>query len=126
MLMRALVVLALLASLGGCAHVKPHEREALSRPSMDPSTEVGETGFQAHLRESREGATASSGAAGGGCGESIGNQRKGSGVNPISRAGGAGPALATVGADGSTATMAGGDGADVRDTGPGAATAAAG
>lgn len=60
---------ALLALLvGGCAHVKPYEREALSRPSMDPNTEVGETGFQAHLRESREGATASSGAAGGGCG----------------------------------------------------------
>jgi len=64
---RALLMIAL-ASLAGCAHVKPHEREALSRPSMDPSTEVGETGFQAHLRESREGATASSGAAGGGCG----------------------------------------------------------
>ena len=54
--------------IGGCAHVKPHEREALARPSMDPTTEVGETGFQAHLRESREGATASAGAAGGGCG----------------------------------------------------------
>ncbi|MET0343681.1 MAG: DUF4266 domain-containing protein [Polyangiales bacterium] len=48
--------------------MKPHEREALARPSMDPLTEVGETGFQAHLRESREGATASAGAAGGGCG----------------------------------------------------------
>src|SRR3954447_19084030 len=62
----------------------------------------------------------------GGCGASIRNQRKGSGVNPISRAGGAGPALATVGADGSTATTAGGAGAEVRDTGPGAATATAG
>jgi hypothetical protein len=57
-----------LVVIGGCAHVKPHEREALARPSMDPTTEVGETGFQAHLRESREGATASAGAAGGGCG----------------------------------------------------------
>lgn len=56
-------------SLAGCMrHVKPHEREALSRPSMDPETEASEIGFQAHLRESREGATASSGAAGGGCG----------------------------------------------------------
>lgn len=62
------LVILLLAALGGCAHVKPHEREALARPSMDPATEVGETGFQAHVRESREGATASSGAAGGGCG----------------------------------------------------------
>jgi hypothetical protein len=54
--------------LAGCAHVKPHERELLSRPSMDPATESPEVRFQAHLRESREGATSSSGAAGGGCG----------------------------------------------------------
>jgi hypothetical protein len=60
--------LALTLVLVGCAHVKPYERETLSRPSMDPTTESGETRFQAHLRESREGATASSGAAGGGCG----------------------------------------------------------
>jgi hypothetical protein len=65
--MRLSLVLALVP-LAACTHVKPYEREALSRPSMDPKTEVGETGFQAHLRESREGATASSGAAGGGCG----------------------------------------------------------
>jgi hypothetical protein len=61
-------VVVALVLLSGCAHVKPHEREALSRPSMDPATESGETRFQAHLRESREGATASAGAAGGGCG----------------------------------------------------------
>lgn len=60
--------LTLTLVLVGCAHVKPYERETLSRPSMDPLTESGETRFQAHLRESREGATASSGAAGGGCG----------------------------------------------------------
>jgi hypothetical protein len=52
----------------GCAHVKPYEREVLSRPSMDPASEGSDARFQAHLRESREGATASSGAAGGGCG----------------------------------------------------------
>ena len=70
-MMRALALGALLGGacwLASCAHVRPHEREALARPSMDPATEVGETGFQAHLRESREGSTASSGAAGGGCG----------------------------------------------------------
>jgi Domain of unknown function (DUF4266) len=56
--------------LGGvaCAHVKPHEREYLSKPSMNPATEAAEVAFQAHLRESREGATAGSSAAGGGCG----------------------------------------------------------
>jgi len=67
MMLRGLMVISVCLG-AGCAHVRPHEREALSRPSMDPNTEVGETGFQAHLRESREGATASSGAAGGGCG----------------------------------------------------------
>jgi len=60
--------LALSALCVGCVHVKPYEREVLSRPSMDPTTEDGDARFQAHLRESREGATASSGAAGGGCG----------------------------------------------------------
>jgi len=54
--------------LVGCVHVHPYEREALSRPSMDPKTESGESRFQAHVRESREGSTASSGSAGGGCG----------------------------------------------------------
>jgi hypothetical protein len=57
-----------LISVSACVHVAPHEREYLSRPSMDPKTEAGEAAFQAHLRESREGATASSGASGGGCG----------------------------------------------------------
>lgn len=52
----------------GCAHVKPHQREVLARPSMDPANEAGEARFQAHLRESREGATTNAGAAGGGCG----------------------------------------------------------
>jgi hypothetical protein len=57
-----------LSALVGCVHVKPHERELLSRPSMDPNTEVGEAAFQAHLHESREGATYNSSAGGGGCG----------------------------------------------------------
>ena len=60
--------LLLSSTLTGCAHVAPHEREYLSRASMDPKTEKGEAAFQAHLRESREGATSSAGASGGGCG----------------------------------------------------------
>jgi hypothetical protein len=59
---------ALLTALLGCVHVGPHEREYLARSSMDPKTEKGEAAFQAHLRESREGATSSAGASGGGCG----------------------------------------------------------
>lgn len=52
----------------GCAHVKPYQREYLSKPSMNPADENMEAAFQAHLRESREGASAGSSAAGGGCG----------------------------------------------------------
>jgi hypothetical protein len=51
-----------------CVHVAPHEREALSRPGMNPKGDAGEAAFQAHLRESREGSTSSAGASGGGCG----------------------------------------------------------
>ena len=58
-----------LALLGGaCSHVRPYEREYLSKPHMTPSDEVHEQAFQAHLRESREGASSGSSAAGGGCG----------------------------------------------------------
>jgi hypothetical protein len=70
-LMRALrCVLGLGACLAcaACGHVKPHEREYLSKPSMTPATESAEVAFQAHVRESREGATSGSSAAGGGCG----------------------------------------------------------
>jgi hypothetical protein len=52
----------------GCTHVKPHQREVLSRPSMSPSTDAYNASFEAHLRESREGATSSASAGGGGCG----------------------------------------------------------
>ena len=62
------LLLSCVVLASACVHVKPHERETLSRPSMDPANEAAEVRFQAHLRESREGATASSGAAGGGCG----------------------------------------------------------
>ncbi len=65
--MRFLLGATCLASMA-CAHVRPDEREALARPSMDAAHEAGEAGFQAHVRESREGSTASAGAAGGGCG----------------------------------------------------------
>lgn len=54
--------------VSGCVHVKPYQREYLSKPSMSPTDETLETSFQAHLRESREGASAGSSAAGGGCG----------------------------------------------------------
>jgi hypothetical protein len=69
-MLAARVLCALLLGLSSvaCVHVPPQEREALTRPSMDPMQEANEAAFQAHLRESREGSTASAGAAGGGCG----------------------------------------------------------
>jgi hypothetical protein len=67
-LSRGLSMLGACVLCVGCGHVKPHEREYLSKPSMTPASEAAEVGFQAHLRESREGATAGSSAAGGGCG----------------------------------------------------------
>jgi len=66
-MLRGLLCLCL-GLLSACAHVRPDQREALSKPSMDAKSEAGEGAFQAHVRESREGSTASAGAAGGGCG----------------------------------------------------------
>ena len=57
-----------LATLAACTHVRPYEREHLSKPSMEAGDERHEGAFQNHLRESREGATAGSSSAGGGCG----------------------------------------------------------
>jgi Domain of unknown function (DUF4266) len=64
--MRALVLAAL--ACAGCSHVKPYEREHLAKPSMTPGTDQHTQAFEAHLRESREGATSSASAGGGGCG----------------------------------------------------------
>jgi hypothetical protein len=62
-----LTVLAALAA-GGCATVKPYEREYLSRPSMDFQREATEAKFYSHVLDAREGATGGLGNAGGGCG----------------------------------------------------------
>ncbi|HEX6240924.1 MAG TPA: DUF4266 domain-containing protein [Polyangiales bacterium] len=65
---RRACIVAIVLSCGACAHVHPYEREYHSKPHMTPGDERAETAFQAHLRESREGATSGSSAAGGGCG----------------------------------------------------------
>jgi hypothetical protein len=54
--------------VGGCAPVKPYQRELLSERSMRPDAEAAESRFRAHWQESREGSTGGFGAAGGGCG----------------------------------------------------------
>jgi hypothetical protein len=64
----AVVAALALSLLSACSHVHPYQREHLSRPNMTPADELHEAQFQAHLRESREGASAGSSAAGGGCG----------------------------------------------------------
>jgi hypothetical protein len=59
---------ALLPCLGGCVSVAPYEREYLSSPAMNAELEVGESPFQAHVFDSREGATGGNGSTGGGFG----------------------------------------------------------
>jgi hypothetical protein len=64
--LRVLVLLAAITS--GCVTVHPYQREYLARPSMDTSSEEGESAFRAHVHDSREGATGGHGSTGGGCG----------------------------------------------------------
>jgi hypothetical protein len=67
--MRLVVAFALLATLaGGCARVKPWQREDLARRTMVGDRERGEERFEQHQRGSREGADGGSGNPGGGCG----------------------------------------------------------
>jgi len=60
--------LFLLLVLGGCATVKPWQREELARPAMTADQGAGEERFQQHSRGAREGAEGGTGQAGGGCG----------------------------------------------------------
>jgi len=65
----AIAAAAVAAALaGGCARVKPYEREHLARRSMTADRAPGEARFEQHARGSREGADGGTGEAGGGCG----------------------------------------------------------
>lgn len=68
----ALVLLAALVALGGCAPiepwVKPYEREHLADPIMALDRNPVSSTYLAHVYESREGARGASGGSGGGCG----------------------------------------------------------
>jgi hypothetical protein len=70
--MRAVLVpcfaFAFAVALGGCVSVAPYEREYLASPAMNAELEEGESEFQAHVFDSREGATGGHGSTGGGCG----------------------------------------------------------
>lgn len=65
---RFALILVAAGALGGCATVSPWEREYLATPAMDAELEEGEGEFQAHVFDSREGATGGHGSTGGGCG----------------------------------------------------------
>jgi hypothetical protein len=67
---RALSVVFVLVGLftGGCARVKPYQREYLSQRAMQPTAEAAEDAFRSHWQTAREGSEGGFGAAGGGCG----------------------------------------------------------
>jgi hypothetical protein len=67
---RALALLLLLGSatrLGGCATVKPWEKERLADPMMSFDDTAREAARELHWIEAREGSTGGTGTAGGGC-----------------------------------------------------------
>lgn len=63
-----LALAGLSASLSGCVTVAPYQRGILARPAMSTDFEASESGFRAHVHDSREGATGGFGSTGGGCG----------------------------------------------------------
>jgi hypothetical protein len=69
---KALLALAALAALSGCAPVqpwvKPYEREHLADIIMSFNRDPVSSSYLDHVFESREGARGAVGSAGGGCG----------------------------------------------------------
>jgi hypothetical protein len=65
-----LVITAFALCLGaiGCSHVKPYEREYMTRPGMDTTSEELAQEFESHVQNAREGAPGRGSIAGGGCG----------------------------------------------------------
>jgi hypothetical protein len=64
----AISLAASLFTVGGCARVKPYQRELLTERAMSPISEAAEDEFRAHWQSAREGSEGGFGAAGGGCG----------------------------------------------------------
>ena len=54
--------------LGGCAVVKPYEREKLADPIMDPESPVRKQKLERKFQSTREGSAGGGTGAGGGCG----------------------------------------------------------
>lgn len=65
---RRLASLAVIASLAGCAHVRPRQRGTLAHRNMKFSPDPAEDELDLHMQESREGSSGGYGSSGGGCG----------------------------------------------------------
>lgn len=65
---RKLAALLVIASLAGCAHVRPRERETLARRNMKFAPDPIEDELDLHMQEAREGSSGGYGSSGGGCG----------------------------------------------------------
>lgn len=59
---------ALALALGGCANVKPYEREKLADPIMSGGSEMAKQTLEDKLNSTREGALGGGTGVGGGCG----------------------------------------------------------
>ena len=64
----ALILSFALLLLGGCARVKPWQRERLAGRPMRVDKDRAERKLDAHVEEYREGSIGGSGVGGGGCG----------------------------------------------------------
>ena len=65
---RALPLILLALSLGGCAEVQPWQRGTLAKPHMALDPHSLRTALVAHVRSAREAASGSVSKDGGGCG----------------------------------------------------------
>lgn len=63
-----LLGLACVLTCSACVTVKPHQRQHLAQPEMNPATNALEENFYVHVESAREGGFGGHGAAGGGCG----------------------------------------------------------
>ncbi len=63
----AAVAVLLCGGLGGCATVRPYEKEHLADPIMVPAAEVAAQMREMKWLDAREGSTGGVGGAGGGC-----------------------------------------------------------
>ena len=68
MKVRVVLCFLVVAAAGGCARVKPYERELLAKPTMTFQPDPHEDVLDNHMLEAREGAAGGYGSAGGGCG----------------------------------------------------------